>query len=70
MMKVMLFWICAAVAVTVFGVMIHSIATFRLLPDADSTASERSTVVEVVWALIPILIVIAVALPALKALAN
>ena len=69
-MKITLCWICATIAVAVFVVMIHSIATFRLLPEAQPTAFDRSTGTEVLWAMIPILIVIAMVLPALKALAS
>jgi len=69
-MKITLFCLGSAIAVGVFAVMIHSIATFRLLPDGQPAAFERRTGTEILWAIIPILIVIVMALPALRALAH
>lgn len=60
-----LMWLCAAAAVGIFGVMLHSVATFR--GDRERTGPyRRSACVEVIWALIPILIVIAAALPSFR----
>lgn len=58
----MIIWLCATGAIVVFGVMLHSVATFRSGP----TRLRRHAVVEVAWALIPILIVIAAATPSLR----
>ena len=56
-------WLCATCAIVIFGVMLHSVATFRSSP----TRLRRHAIVEVAWALIPILIVIAAATPSLRA---
>lgn len=55
-------WLCATSAVVIFGVMLHSVATFRTTP----SRLRRHALAEVVWALIPILIVIAAAMPSLR----
>jgi cytochrome c oxidase subunit 2 len=55
-------WLCATAAILIFGVMLHSVATFRSSP----TRLRRHAIVEVAWALIPILIVIAAAMPSLR----
>lgn len=55
-------WICATGAIVIFGMMLHSVATFRSGP----TRLRRHAIVEVAWALIPILIVIAAAMPSLR----
>jgi heme/copper-type cytochrome/quinol oxidase subunit 2 len=55
-------WICATAAIVIFGVMLHSVATFR----TAATPLRRHALVEVAWALVPILIVIAAAFPSLK----
>jgi len=55
-------WLCATGAIVIFGVMLHSVATFRSSP----TQLRRHAMAEVAWALIPILIVIAAAVPALR----
>jgi heme/copper-type cytochrome/quinol oxidase subunit 2 len=60
-----LMWICAALAVPIFGAILHSVATFRA-DSARPTRYRRATAIEVVWALIPILIVIAAAAPSFQ----
>jgi heme/copper-type cytochrome/quinol oxidase subunit 2 len=63
-------WLCAAIAVAVFATMIVSIATFgRPLRDCPP-ASESRKATEILWALIPIAIVLAAAAPALRTVAT
>lgn len=57
--------ICTLIAAAVFAVMIHSIATFQR---AGSAARERP-LAEVIWAIVPILIIVSTALPAVRMLA-
>jgi len=57
-------WVCGFVAAAVFAVMIHSIATFR------RAAGERpSAIAEILWAIVPIFIMVSAALPAARMLA-
>jgi cytochrome c oxidase subunit 2 len=59
-------WVCAAIAVAVFATMLASIITFRTaLRDCPRT-SVSSKAVEILWVLIPIVIVLATAMPALR----
>jgi heme/copper-type cytochrome/quinol oxidase subunit 2 len=58
-------WICAFVVAGVFAVMIHSIATFR-----RSAASQRNALAEILWAIVPIFIMVSTALPAVRMLAS
>ena len=59
-------WLCGAIAVAVFATMIVSIATFgRSLRDRPP-ASVSSKATEILWALIPIAIVLGAAAPALR----
>ena len=61
-------WLCAAIAVAVFAAMIVSIVTFRRpLRDCPPT-SASSHATEILWALIPIAIVLASAIPAVRAI--
>lgn len=62
-------WTCAAIAVVIFGVMLWSVATFRSAPGACVASYRHSTAVEVLWALIPIVILVGAAAPAVRALA-
>ena len=59
------FWICVGIAVVVFGAMIYSLVKFRhsqgAIPD---TTMVHSTKVEIIWTIIPVLILIVMAVPA------
>jgi heme/copper-type cytochrome/quinol oxidase subunit 2 len=61
-------WLCAAIAVAVFAAMIVSIVTFgRSFRDCPP-ASVSGKATEILWALIPIAIVLATAIPALRSI--
>ncbi len=63
-----LYW-CCGIAVVVFGVMIYSLVTFRKSQGATpDTKMLHSTNVEIVWTVIPIIILIFMAIPAARAL--
>jgi cytochrome c oxidase subunit 2 len=64
----MLYW-CFAIAVVVFGVMIYSLIAFRKSQGAKpDTTLLHSTNVEIVWTVIPIIILIFMAIPAARGL--
>ena len=58
-------WICAFVVAAVFAVMIHSIATFR-----RAAGSRSNALAEILWAIVPIFIMVSTALPAVRMLAS
>jgi heme/copper-type cytochrome/quinol oxidase subunit 2 len=60
-----LLWICGFVAATVFAVMIHSVATFR-----RGSGGQPSALAEILWAIVPIFIMVSTALPAVRMLAS
>jgi heme/copper-type cytochrome/quinol oxidase subunit 2 len=60
-------WLCAFVAAAVFAVMIHSIATFRRNAEPGT---QPSALAEIVWAIVPIFIMVSTALPAVRMLAS
>ena len=62
----MMLIICAVIFVAVFGVMFYSILKHRKSLGAKSASFHESTTVEIVWTVIPLLIVIGMALPATK----
>ena len=66
-----IFWICVAIGVVVFGVMIWSIITYRkskgAVPDVTLVHNTR---VEFVWTIVPIVILVAMAVPAAKTLVE
>ena len=58
--------ICAVIFVGVFGVMFYSILKHRKSLGAKSANFHESTTVEIIWTVVPLLIVIGMALPATK----
>ena len=66
----MIFWICVGIAVLVFGVMIYSIVRFRRSKGAVPATFHHSTTAEIVWTVIPIIILVVVAVPAARALVK
>jgi cytochrome c oxidase subunit 2 len=68
-MHMTIFWWCVAIGVAVFGVMIYALVKFRksagAVPDTSITHSTR---VEIVWTVIPVLILVIMAIPAARGL--
>src|ERR1700723_3576881 len=59
------FWICVGIAVVVFGVMICALVKFRHSQGAVAdTSMLHSTKVEVIWTIIPVVILVVMAIPA------
>ena len=70
-LHMLIFWVCVAIAVAVFGAMIYSIVKFRKSQGAVAdTKLTHSTRVEVVWTVIPVVILVAMAVPAAKTLID
>ena len=65
------FWICVAIAVVVFGWMIWSLIAFRKSKGAVAdTSLVHNTKVEIIWTMIPVLILVAMAVPAARTLVD
>ena len=68
-LHMLILWICVAIAVVVFGVMIYSIVKFRKSQGAQADKTlVHSTKVEIVWTVIPIAILVFMAVPIAKTL--
>lgn len=61
-------WVCAAIGVVVFGAMFYALFAFRKSRGAVAANFHENTTVEVIWTAIPVVILIAMAAPATKAL--
>jgi cytochrome c oxidase subunit 2 len=61
-----IFWVCAAIFVLVFGVMFYSIFKHRKSVGHKAAQFHENTTVEVVWTVIPFLILLFMAWPATK----
>jgi cytochrome c oxidase subunit 2 len=66
-----IFWVCVVIGVIVFGAMIWSIIVFRkskgAIPDVTMV---HNTKVEVIWTTVPVIILIAMAVPAARTLVE
>ena len=69
-LHMLILWICVAIAVAVFAVMIYSIATFRKSKGAVPATFDHNTKAEVIWTVIPVLILVGMAVPAAKTLVK
>ena len=67
-LHMLIFWICVIIGIGVFGVMFYSIINHRKSKGAVAANFHESTKIELVWTIIPILILIAMAVPATKTL--
>lgn len=67
-LHMLIFYICCAIAFVVFGVMFYSIFKHRKSKGAVPANFHESTKVEVVWTVIPIIILVLMAIPATKTL--
>jgi len=69
-LHMLVLWICVAAGVGVFGVMIYSIINHRKSKGAVAAQFHESTTVEVIWTVIPFVILVAIAVPATKGLLD
>ncbi|MGR5546630.1 cytochrome c oxidase subunit II [Vibrio sp. PNB22_2_2] len=67
-LHMLIFYICCAIALVVFGVMFYSIIRHRKSKGAVAANFHESTKVEIIWTVIPVIILIAMAIPATKTL--
>ena len=69
-LHMLIFWTCVVIAVAVFGAMIYSIVKFRRSQGAVAASFDHSTRAEIVWTVIPIVILVAMAIPAAATLVR
>jgi cytochrome c oxidase subunit 2 len=63
-LHMLVFWICVVIGVVVFGAMAWSIIYHRKSKGAVADNFHESTTVEIVWTVVPLLILIGIAIPA------
>jgi cytochrome c oxidase subunit 2 len=64
----MLLWIITLITIFVLGLMIYAIVRFRASAHPSPTRTAHNTVLEVAWTAIPVLILVAIAIPSFKLL--
>ena len=65
-LHMLIFWVCCAIAVFVFGWMIVALVLHRKSRGAEAAQFSHSTKAEIIWTLIPAVILVAMAVPAAK----
>ena len=67
-LHMLIFWICVVIGIVVFGIMFYSMIMHRKAAGVKPATFHESTVVELIWTVIPALILIAMAVPATSSL--
>jgi len=65
-----IFWWCVAIGVVVFGIMFYSMIAHRRSVRKESSQFHENTLLEIVWTVIPVIILVIMALPASKTLID
>ncbi|UTA47911.1 cytochrome c oxidase subunit II [Simiduia sp. 21SJ11W-1] len=63
-----IFWWCVAIGVVVFGVMIYTMIAHRKANGAKAANFHESTALEILWTVVPIIILVIMVIPATKTL--
>lgn len=67
-LHMIIFWICVVIGIGVFGVMFYSIYKHRKSKGAVAANFHENHIVEVIWTVIPFLILVGMAIPATRTL--
>lgn len=67
-LHMLIFWICVAIFVAVFSVMFYSIFAHRKSKNYEPAQFSHSTSVEIVWTVVPFIILVVMAIPATQVL--
>ncbi|WP_281269759.1 cytochrome c oxidase subunit II [Marinospirillum perlucidum] len=63
-LHMIIFWICVVIALVVFGVIFWSLFAYRKSKGAKAAHFHENTLVEVIWTALPLIILVAMAVPA------
>ena len=69
-LHMMVFWVCVVIAVVVFGAMFYSVFAHRKSKGAVAAQFHESTKAELVWTIVPVIILVGMAIPASKVLID
>ena len=69
-LHMLMFWVCVVIGVIVFGVMFWTMYFHRKSRGAVSAKFTHNTALEVVWTVIPIIILVVLAFPAARTLSK
>ena len=67
--NVLIFWVCVAIGAAVYAAIIWSLIAYRKSRKQEASF-HKSTATEIAWTVIPLLIIIAMTIPAAKVLTR
>jgi cytochrome c oxidase subunit 2 len=69
-LHMLVLWVCVVIGVAVFGALIYAMVTFRKSKGVTPEQWSHNTLAEIIWTVIPILILVALAVPAAQTLVE
>jgi cytochrome c oxidase subunit II len=67
-LHMLVFWVCVVIGVLVFGAMTYALVAFRKKDGVKPATWDHSTAAEIIWTVIPVFILVAMAIPAARTL--
>ncbi|GMW06194.1 MAG: cytochrome c oxidase subunit II [Gammaproteobacteria bacterium] len=67
-LHMLVLWVCVVIGVLVFGVMIYAMVAFRKKDGVKPATWDHSTTAEIIWTVIPVMVLVALAIPAARTL--
>ena len=69
-LHMLIFWVCVVIGIVVFGVMFYSMFAHSKKRNPNSATFHENTELEIVWTIVPFLILVLMAIPASNTLMN
>ena len=69
-LHMLIFWICVAIGVVVYGVLVYSMIAYRKSKGAVPATFHHNTTAEIIWTVIPFAILIGMAIPSTSVLTQ
>jgi cytochrome c oxidase subunit 2 len=69
-LHMLIFWICVAIGIVVFGVMFYSMFAFTKKKNPNPSTFHENTKIELAWTIVPFLILVLMAVPASNTLTK
>lgn len=65
-----LLWLCAIISVFVLLLLLYTMVRYRRRANPNPSRNSHNTVIEVIWTLLPVLILVAIAIPSIRLLRH
>src|SRR5437016_4971410 len=69
-LHMIILWICVAIGILVYSVMLYAMIRHRKAAGYTAASFHESTTIEVIWTIVPFIILIAMAVPATRTLID